>query len=237
MKTLLAIVQQAMAEMGQPQPIQVTTNVDAGVLQALALLNAEGEELSQTEGGWPALRGEYLITLIPGQEAYPFPSDLQYFLGGTMWDRSTHWQAIGPLSASEWQLVRSGIFPGGVNIRYRIMDGQIHFDPVPTTNDTVVVEYMSSNWCQSAAGAAQAAFLADTDVPLLPDRLFILGLKWRYLAAKGMNYAEEKAAYDLALARLRARSETLQALPLNRRFPRFGTFNDGLIPSFNWPGR
>jgi hypothetical protein len=44
-------------------------------------------------------------------------------------------------------------------------------------------------------GAAQSSFMADTDLPLISDDLFVLGLKWRTLAARGFNYSEEKAAY------------------------------------------
>jgi hypothetical protein len=163
------------------------------------------------------LRGQQTITLVPGQEAYDFPADLLYYRQGSSWDATTHRQVVGPASDRQWQQARSGsggLFPG---LRYRLMDGKIHFDPVPVAADQIVFEYVSACWCQSAAGAPQTAFAADTDVPILPDDLFVLGLKWRLLAAKGMNYAEERAAYDLAAARKQGRAFDMGPLQLNRR--------------------
>jgi hypothetical protein len=223
-KTLLQIVTAALGEIGLPAPTAIVGNRDGTALQCLALLNAEGEELSQVEGGWPGLRGEQLITLVPGQEAYDFPDDILYYRSGAGWDRTSHWQAFGPLSASQWQLYRSGLaistpWPG---LRYRVMNGQVHFDPVPGTDDTIVFEYVSSSWVLANDETQKEAFTADTDIPLIPDRLLIMALKWRLLAAKGMNYAEERAAYDLAVLRAQARSETAPVLALNlRRMTRF----------------
>lgn len=233
-RNLVQIATQALAEIGLTPPTIIVGNSDTQALQVLALLNREGEELADVEGGWPQLRGEQTITLIPGQEAYDFPADILYYRQGSAWDKSTHWRIAGPLSDRQWQAIRSGLGVGVYGLRYRIMDDQIHFDPVPGSADTLVFEYVSANWCQSKDGTPQSAFAADTDTPILPEKLFVLGLKWRLLAAKGMNYAEERAAYDVAVAQLQARSETAAPLKLNRRAdlmfdPARSQFNVGTI--------
>lgn len=236
-RTLLQIANQALGELGLPTFPAIVGNRDGTASQVLALLNAEGEELADIEGAWPNLRGLQTITLVPDQEAYPFPTDILYYRSGTGWDQTTHWPAWGPVSDRQWQLYQSGLsvpipFPG---FRYRIMDGEIHFYPVPTDADTVVFEYVSCNWCQGADSTPKPWFSADTDTPLIPDRLFILGLKWRLLAAKGMNYAEERAAYDAAVPRKKARAFTSSPLPLGKR--RYtNLLNPGVIPEGNWPG-
>jgi len=234
-KTLLQIAQAAMAELGQPMPTIVANSPDRTAQQLLALLNLEGEELADVAGAWPGLRGEQTINLVSGQEAYDFPADILYYRSGTGWDSNTHWQVVGPLSDREWQFLRSGLSVAWPTLRYRIMNGQMHFDPVPTTNDAITFEYVSANWCQSAAGMGKSAFSADTDFPLIPDRLFIMGLKWRFLAAKGMNYAEERAEYDNAVGRKQTRSFVSPNLPLGRRAPRFHQLGMPPIPDGNWP--
>ena len=216
-RTLLQIATQALGEIGLVAPSLIASNADPTAIQILALLNREGQELADLEGGWPQVRGQQTIILVPGQEAYDFPADLLYYREGSSWDATRHRPVAGPVSDRQWQQARLGSGLLSPSLRYRLMDGQIHFDPIPSAADQIVFEYVSACWCRSAAGTPQAAFAADTDVPILPDDLFVLGLKWRLLAAKGMNYAEERAAYDLAVARKQGRAFDLGPLALNRR--------------------
>lgn len=222
MLNVVQIAAQTFGEIGLPQPSQVVGGNDSNGAQVLALLNRAGNEIANAEGGWPELRGEQLITLVVDQEAYDFPTDILYYRQGSSWDRTSHWRPYGPLSDREWQAVRSGVGVFGPRIRFRLMDGQIHFDPVPTTTDVIAFEYVSKNWCQSSSGTPQSAFVADTDVPVITDDLLVLSLKWRILAARGFNYAEEKALYEEALMRRKGQLEAAALLPLNQRGPRIG---------------
>jgi hypothetical protein len=207
----LQIAAQAYGELGLPQPTQIVGGNNADGVQILALLNREGSELARVEQPFPVLRGEQIITLVPGQQAYAFPSDILYYRPATGWDRSTHWMMAGPVSDREWQALRSGIVVASPRQRFRLYGGQLQMDPVPTSADTVVFEYVSKNWCQSASGTAQSLFMADTDLPLISDDLFVLGLKWRTLAARGFNYSEEKAAYTEARDRAISRANMSDA--------------------------
>ena len=234
-RNMLAIIQAAALELGIPGPISVTGNPDTQTQQFLALVNRDGSELAAIEGGWTSLRGEQLITWTIGIDTYAFPSDFAYYVQDTTWDRSTRWRISGPMSETDWQVLKSGYYPSGIYARYRIMNGKIRFDPVPASADTIAIEYVSSNWCQSALGVTQSQFVLDTDTPLIPDDLLVLGLKWRFLAAKGFNYAEEKAAYDLAITRLHPRDRTTENLHLGATNDYF--LNMGLLPAGNWPGR
>ena len=50
----------------------------------------------------------------------------------------------------------------------------------------------------------------------------IMSLKWRLLAAKGMNYAEERDEYDKAAERKQSRAVVSEPLRINARQRRFG---------------
>lgn len=222
MLNALQIAAQAYGEIGLPQPTQIVGGNNADGVQILALLNRAGKEIANIEGGWPELRGEQTITLAPGQQAYDFPADMLYYKVASSWDRSTHWRPFGPMSDREWQASKSGLGIVGPAIRYRLFGGQLYFDPIPSTADTVVFEYISGNWCKSASGTAQALFMADTDLPIITDDLLVLSLKWRTLAARGFNYSEEKAAYEQSLSRRKGQLEASDVLRLDNRSPRFG---------------
>ena len=84
---------------------------------------------------------------------------------------------------------------------------------------------------------AATARLADTDTPRLPDDLFVLGIKWRFLAAKGFDYSEERAAYDMSLNRFHPRDTVTENISLGMRGGINTYLNMGLLPAGNWPGR
>lgn len=211
MRTLLQIVQAACDEIGLPRPSSVAASSDDQVKQLLALANREGKELASMEGingGWPQLRKLHTITSVASQEAYAFPSDLQYFINTTPWDRTQKWPMNGPTSPQEWQVLKSGTIGSvGPRRRFRIMAGEVYFDPIPDTNgETYVIEYYSDSWCESSGGTPQSLWASDTDVPVLPDDCFITGLIWRFLRSKRLDYAEEYRTYLDTVSRELGRS-------------------------------
>lgn len=203
MRTLLQIVQAACDEMGVTRPSSVVGSNDTQVQQLVALANREGKELAAMEGrdgGWPQLRKEHTDTFVTSQASYAFPADLQYFMNTTAWDRAQKWPMRGPISPQEWQVLKSGTIGSiGPRRRFRIMAGELYFDPTPSSGDdgnTFALEYYSTGWCESTLGTAQTVWAADSDVPVLPDDCFILGLIWRFKKAKGLEYLEDFNAYE-----------------------------------------
>ncbi|PXW28256.1 hypothetical protein [Paraburkholderia caballeronis] len=152
-----------------------------------------------------------------GNESYEFPDDVDHFITQTGWDRSFRWQLVGPLSAQEWQVLKSGISPTGPRLRWRIMDGRFFVNPVPGSQDRLVMEYYSTGWCQSAAGVPQTAWAADTDTPVLQDKLFILGALDRFLMRKGLDSTVSHEEYERAVETALARSAGMRVLPINAR--------------------
>lgn len=234
-KNLLAIVKAAVLEMGLAAPVTVVGNPDGQTLQMMALANRVGTELAQQDHGWEALRGEQLITMVPGTDTYAFPADFGYYMPETMWNRGARWPVAGPVSASGWQLIKSGLWPSGFYSRFRVMDGAIVFDPVPTAAGTIAIEYMSNAWCQSATGTRQIEFLADTDIPVIPDDLLVLGLKWQFKAAKGFDFSVEKMAFDTACARLQPRDFVPETVNMRGGGLGVGFLNPGLFPNAGYP--
>lgn len=164
------------------------------------------------------------LTFSFGQVAYTLPSDIQMFISATQWDRNFRWQMLGPISAQEWQTIVSGICPVGPRLRFRIMPGsngdmQMWIQPPPGAQqtDTIAYEYTSTNWCTSSTGTTQPRWAADTDLYRWPEQTQVLGVKWRFLRAKGLDYTEELRTYQNAVQRQIARSGGNKTLALNSR--------------------
>lgn len=176
-----------------------------------------------------------------GQEAYSQPSDLNYFIQQTGWDRNFRWQLLGPVNAQEWQVLKSGISPVGPRLRYRLMDGLIYINPAPYVpsgqsspiSDQIVLEYASTFWVAASGApttAVQTAYLLDTDVAVIPEDMLVLSLKWRVLRALGMSYAEELQDYNDYLDRSTGRQTMGRNLPLNARASGIRLLNSQNVP-------
>lgn len=162
-----------------------------------------------------ASSGNMGTALAFGQDTYAFPLDVDHLVPQTFWDRSFRWQLLGPVDPQEWQVLKSGISPTGPRRRFRVVGGNFCIDPVPADNNTLVYEYYSVNWCQSAGAVGQNAFAADSDVFLIDDDALVMGLVWRYRRSKGFAYDTEMAEYEAHVQRLLARQASSRNLPLN----------------------
>ena len=178
----------------------------------------------------PATLTNTAVALTIGQDQYSLPNDFEALIVQTAWDRSFRWQLLGPLSAQEWQVLRSGLSPTGPRRRYRIMGNLIWIDPPPDGVYELAFEYYSQYWCQSAGGVAQPTWQADTDYYTLDDQAFIMGLKWRFLAAKKLDYTQEKADYDRKVERNMARNGGNRDLPTNAQASGLRLLNQQNVP-------
>lgn len=169
-------------------------------------------------------------TVLTGQsvvfatEAYPLPADLAFIIQQTEWDRNFRWQLLGPLDAQEWQVIKSGISPVGPRMRFRIMQGMFYINPVGSAatlfTDNIVFEYVSNNWVAASAAptvGVQTAYLQDTDLSLINEDLLTLGLKYRFLLAKGLTWEPFKTEFDDKKDKATGRSASARNLPINSR--------------------
>lgn len=171
------------------------------------------------------------VSMTFGQIAYPLPSDLDYFVTATWWDGSYRWQLLGPLEPQEKQVIKWGISPVGPRRRFWFEQNMMFINPTPTNfTDVIAYDYYSTNWCQSAAGVAQSAWQADTDTYVLDPDAFILGIEWRFLRAKGMDYSQELKNYGERVQRLQARNGGNRDLPINSQSRRLRLLSDANVP-------
>lgn len=138
-----------------------------------------------------------------GQIQYDLPGDIRSFINATYWDRNFRWPMLGPLSPVEWEVIISGISPVGPRIRFRVVNNKMEIQPLPGTDQTdqIAYEYVSNAFCTDLNGVARTAvggvckFAADTDLYRWPENTLRLGIKWRFLRAKGLDYGDELKQY------------------------------------------
>ena len=215
--SLLTIVQDVSGRLSLPQPSRVVGSTDKQVIQLLALANEEGRSLAGRHP-WQALTQEQTFTTeaSPAQGA-AVPQDLDRFVPGSFFNRSTRRPMTGPITPRQWQWIQAQPVYSTACLAFRERTGQFLIAPTPPAGETIAYEYVSTNWARSSGGTAQAAFLADSDTALLDEELIGLGLRWRFLRAKGLDYSEEMASYERELEQAVARDGGSTALTITPR--------------------
>ena len=118
---------------------------------------------------------------------YALPSDYDSIVPRTQWDKSKHWEMLGPESAQQWEWLLSGFISTGPRIRWRLLGNYFQIWPGYSSNENLGFEYRSKGWALSAAGAVKNSFTVDTDTCIYPDRLMVLSTKLKYFQAKGFD--------------------------------------------------
>lgn len=168
--------------------------------------------------------------LIFGQVAYDLPSDFEYFVDKTFWDNRYKWALIGPITAQEKQILRYGVIASGPRNKFYVRVNKMWLDPVPSEQFVIAYDYYSNAPIAASAGGNSKTWTSDLDTYLLDEDVFIQGLKWRFLRAKGLDYAEEYASYEQDVARTIGRDGGSRDLPLGGAGYNVQFLNGGNIP-------
>jgi len=121
------------------------------------------------------------------QTMYPFPSDFDRLIDRTDWDKSQHWEMLGPETAQQWEWLKSGFISTGPRVRFRVLGNLFQIWPAIGANHVLGFEYVSKAWAASSLAVAQNSFTADTDTCIFNDRLMVLFLKMKYFEIKGFD--------------------------------------------------
>lgn len=143
------------------------------------------------------------VTLTFSKVKYAMPSDYDRQIDRTHWDKTQHWEMLGPDTAQQWEWLTSGYISTGPRVRYRIFGGYFQIWPALGVEHLLGFEYINNTWAATTAGVAKTSFTIDTDTCIFPDRLMVLGLKHKYFQVKGFGdiYKDDyQAQLDIAKA-------------------------------------
>ena len=131
--------------------------------------------------------GSGVESVVCAQTAYNLPADFETITNRTQWDKSKHWEMLGPEDAQQWQWLKSGYISTGPRVRWRILDNQFQIWPIMNTQEYLGWEYRSKGWARSVDGAIKNSFTADTDTTVLDDRIMVLYTKLKYFQIKAFD--------------------------------------------------
>lgn len=216
-------------------PTGVTVFGGNSTLTQVAVLLDEVLDFLTTEYTYETLVEEAVFTSVAtelqGSLAAIAPNGYDRLRQNTFFDRTENLQVLGPLTATEWQ-AQKAMTTSGPYSWFRIKGGQLFLQPAPPAGHTMAFEYMSNFAVVASGGGRKRYATHDADTFLLPDNLLLAGLRWRWKAEKGFDYAEEFRSFETLAKSLAMTSGSARAYSLDRDTPQ--PHPGIIIPTGNW---
>lgn len=176
--------------------------VDENFAQLVEFLNTLGESLT-IDNTWSHLCDEGSFTTNGVETKYTVPANFHAFVDQSGWNRDTAFPLMGPVSPQETQFLKAQSSNILVNVAFRLQGGTLVLPVVPSSGYDVAFEYQSTYWVATQAGGsatADAASATDKDDVILHDALpMVLGVKLKFLEAKGFDTGVVARDYERAL--------------------------------------
>jgi hypothetical protein len=135
-------------------------------------------------------------TVTFSKTIYPLPPDYETITDNTHWDRTKHWQMLGPVDAQQWQWLKSGYISTGPRVRWRILGNTFQIWPPYNTQENLGFEYRSKGWVRNAANQVRNSFTTDTDTSVLDDAVIVLLTKLKYFQIKSFDTTALQQDYN-----------------------------------------
>jgi hypothetical protein len=126
-------------------------------------------------------------TVTFSKTIYPLPPDYETITDNTHWDKTKHWQMLGPVDAQQWQWLKSGYISTGPRVRWRILGNTFQIWPPYNTQEYLGFEYRSKGWVRNAAGDVLNYFQNDSDTTVLDDTVVAILTKLKYFQIKSFD--------------------------------------------------
>jgi hypothetical protein len=126
-------------------------------------------------------------TVTFSQTKYPLPPDFETITDNTHWDKTKHWQMLGPEDAQQWQWLKSGYISTGPRIRWRILGDKFQIWPPYNTQEYLGFEYRSKGWARSSSDQVKNSFTADSDTTVFDNTVLVLATKLKYFQIKSFD--------------------------------------------------
>lgn len=191
--TLLTLAQEFFGERALSVPLAVFSSTDPQVIQLRRLLERGLEDMAG-RGRWQELTVEKAHVTLAAEsqgDIRTLCDGYSYMLPYTLWDRTNKLPLVGPMAPADWAALKAWVITGP-RYQFRLRQNLLLVTPAPAAGYDWRWEYVSNFAIQAtAAGALKDRFTADDDEILIPKKVTLADLSWRWKKEKGISYAED----------------------------------------------
>jgi hypothetical protein len=194
------ILNRAAAEVGVEPVGDPLSSPDSTFVKMRYLLNTAGEELAIAHPWEFLVKNHQILTADTDTGEYALPSDFNYMINQTGWERNENVPLGGPLSAQEWTYLKGrNLASSTLYASFRIAEGKYHIYPEPPpVGQDLNFEYITNLWV--ADGQATPTFKTSvevgTDRPLFDKTLITRYLKLKWLESSGFDTTKAQTDFN-----------------------------------------
>lgn len=190
--TVLSALQSAARRVGQGRPATFFSSTENFEAEFSDLATEVAVDVMKAHD-WQRLKILKTLTGDGVTTSFPLPTD---------YDRMLLKGDVHPIGSLTWRYQRAENEDDWLTLQdynitapgaYIILGGSMQFTPAIPTGETARYYYISNY-----IATGKAAFDADNDVFLLPERLLTLGVIWKWRAQKRKDYAEDLKNFEIA---------------------------------------
>lgn len=203
--SLLTVIRRANVLVGLRRPVAAANAPDASSTAQMAeLARIEAESLAGRHDWQGIVVSDYSFTTVNAQlqtGAIPADFDRFTFAGGIF---SPHGRIVGPLQKADWSRLTNPptVATTAVFGSFRVTRSGLEIYPTPPAGETYRFDYVTKKIYADANGTPKLEWSADTDTCRIPETLIALGVVWRWLQFKGLDYGEAMNNAELEFAKL-----------------------------------
>jgi hypothetical protein len=210
--TVLDACKEAAIELSREEPSSLFSTDDPFAKELRLQANRTAVAIMKAHD-WRRLTRLHSITGDGATIAWDLPDDYDRMVQSTEMHSATWetWRYTPARDTDQWldvQTSLSTLDPGF----WIVLEGKMQVYPPITSGEVGKFYYVSKNIADG-----KPTFTADDDEFLLDSRLLSLGVVWRWRASKRMEYAEDMANYEVALAEAIGRDKGSRVLYGGRR--------------------
>lgn len=161
-------------------------------------------KIVQEATDWQIMIKRYSFSTVASQEDYALPSDIEdtKILPNTIWNPISRLALQGPLSYTDWQMLKNWVYTAGIEQYYCMYGNKLLIYPTPTSAQNINYLYFTNTPVRAVDGSPQNDWLADDDYSILSEYAIELQASWIYLKQLERPYDEEKERADNYLTRV-----------------------------------
>lgn len=210
--TVLSVCREAAILLSQDEPTTLFSTTESFAKEIRTLANESAAVIGETYD-WQILTKLATVTGDGADTSFPLPDDYDRMVMKTnLAGSDSNIDLVKSRDLDQWAYFQNH---GATSVpgHWLILGGQIQFEPAPALNVAYSYYYMSRN----VVSGDKAAFTADADAFVLPERLLKLDLIWRWRALKRMEYSEDMVNFNMAMEKAISKDKGTRILVAGRQ--------------------